>query len=575
MSDSNDEFVTIVGKSRTPKAHGTMYQIRMEVMLSRESRRINMAGILTEVVKRANLGNNTVRFLDVNKVPFTAVTVPSGKEFIERLAFATVESGKTRKMVLGFYMESKLLMLDIKLAININWLAQQKIFLRPHRMPFNHGTDLFLIGYITQEHPTTVNFEQLEAIISKKWYDPDQAIDSTMQDNDTEEDGAEKHTDYNDLIAALNTKGLIQNGALQIPITTERSFLKVTSPSKPAFEVNILSVYDVPRKHKDAATLLNDFSINANNDLSLVPFSLSKANSEQFYHQMCAHAKFLHDHRNICIFSVPKEDYGTIAIAYPATPPEHDNMTPPPTATLAEILQGNPHIHRIYPRHDDGKIQLSVLGVDLFYQVCAWIDSILPQFSYNPHWFSSRAIPASHSHTLLERNGPRGPKKNKYQDKFAIPDTGPPAFDPTTLVTPRSRTRCSNHNGNAWSNGPPIEIYYDPTETMVFPPLNDTTIKEHGEIPHTREGYGHSAPTDTRGRGSNRAGRGGYGRTWNPRSPSDVPYQVPIRDTHDQTRPLEDAGLQPNPYGPPAGNNQPPRLYHPQYPGNHRQGRSR
>jgi hypothetical protein len=88
-----------------------------------------MAGILTKVIKRTNLGTNTVRFLDVNKVAFTAVTVPSGKEFVERLAVATVESGRTRKMVMGFYMESKLLMSDIKSAININWLAQQKIFL--------------------------------------------------------------------------------------------------------------------------------------------------------------------------------------------------------------------------------------------------------------------------------------------------------------------------------------------------------------------------------------------------------------------------------------------------------------
>ena len=52
MSDSNDKFVTIVGKSRPPKVHGTMYQIRLEVMLSRDAGRVNMARILTEVVKR-------------------------------------------------------------------------------------------------------------------------------------------------------------------------------------------------------------------------------------------------------------------------------------------------------------------------------------------------------------------------------------------------------------------------------------------------------------------------------------------------------------------------------------------
>jgi hypothetical protein len=473
MSDSNDEFVTIVGKSCPTKDHGTVYQIRMEVMLSRESRRVNMAGILTDMVKRANSGINTVRFLDVHKNPFNATSVPSGTEFVERLAVTTVESGKTRKMVLGFYMESKLLMADIKSAININWLAQQKIFLRPQRLSFVHGSILFLIGYITQEHPTTVHFDQLDASISKKWYDPDQAVDSKMQeetgnDNDDTDQGNE---DYNDLIAALIAKGTIRDKALQIPITTERSFLKVAAPGKPLFEVNILSVY-VPRKYKEEATYLNDYSINTKNDLSLIPFSLSKTNSDQFYHQMCTHANFLHDHRNISIFLVPKDDYDTIAIAYPAVPPDHDDMILPPTATLAEILRGNPHIHRIYPRLHDEKIQLSVIGANQYYQVCSWIDSLLPQFPFNPHRFTSRANPASSSNPFQKRQGPRGPKTNKYQGKFAVPEDGPPVFDPTTMHTPRARTHnCTNQPGGAWSNGPPIEVYYDPTEKMDFCPM--------------------------------------------------------------------------------------------------------
>jgi hypothetical protein len=116
MSDSNTDFVTVTGKAKSSQDHGTKHQIRMEISLAAESDKVNIAGIVSEVAKRANSGLIPVRFFDVNNLPFT---VPSGGEFLARLAVEKVDRGRTRKMVLGF---CRLNMNDIKSAIGIQWL---------------------------------------------------------------------------------------------------------------------------------------------------------------------------------------------------------------------------------------------------------------------------------------------------------------------------------------------------------------------------------------------------------------------------------------------------------------------
>jgi hypothetical protein len=102
MSDSNNGFITVPGTAQPPKDHGMKHQIRMEMTLAAEAGRVNVAKVVAEVVSRANSGLMQVRFFDVNDVPFTGATVPSGRESITRLAVEKVERGKTRKMVMGF-----------------------------------------------------------------------------------------------------------------------------------------------------------------------------------------------------------------------------------------------------------------------------------------------------------------------------------------------------------------------------------------------------------------------------------------------------------------------------------------
>jgi hypothetical protein len=458
MSDSNNDFVTVSAKANPIRDYGTKQQVRMELMLSSESKRVNIAGVLTEFVKRATSASIPTRIFDIHDAPVRSTSVPSGDDFISRFSVAKIEKGKSLKVVLGFYLQSTMTLNELKTAVDRNWLQQQQIYLRPQRMSFEHGTDLFLLGYLVQEHPFTANLDQLEADTSAKWFSPLHTRNTIMTDDDAQD------TSYDELVTALTQQQIITNGKLMIPITAEKTVVKVKAPGKEMFETPLICIY-VPRKYHEAATLLNDFSINNQDDLSLIPFSLSKNQPDQFYYHMTKHAEFLHVHRNIQIISVTLADYQNLSVPDPSKP-----LNDQSNQTLAQLLSSNPMIHRIYPHPTLDKIQVSVLGADHFPLVGAWLDTILPLFPYGPTRqlpMHSTASPRSSTPLLLNKIHPKG--KEKYANKFAIPTDIVPEFDPCS--TPSFRSSRKFTKKNAWANGPPTELVYDATEIMEFPPL--------------------------------------------------------------------------------------------------------
>jgi hypothetical protein len=442
MSDSNDEFTPVTAKTKPSRDYGSKQQVRMEIMLDPEAGRVNIAGVLSELVKRATAALSPIRFFDVLGTPFCTTTVPAGKEFITRLAVEKIEFGNTRKVALGLLVQSTLSLNEIKTTIGTPWLQQQKIFLRHQRMPFSHGTDLFLIGYLVQEHPSTANYDALEQSISAKWFDPEQEQDSSLDDDSADNEGK----DYKDLVRALVHQKTIVDNKLMIPITSERSVLKVKAPGRKQFDVPILSIY-VPHKYREAATRLNDFAINDLEDLSIVPFSLSKNHPEQFYYHMTKHAEFMHEHRNITIISANHNNADNLSIEYPD--PAHPNSD---------------------------KINVSVVGTDKYPKVCEWLDRILARFPYHPtRLVPTRSSGPSNKSSVFPNKAISKGRTDKYTNKFAIPsDELRLTFDPCNTSSLRRR---GPKGPNVWANGPPpMEVYYDPTERIEFPPLPSQVI---------------------------------------------------------------------------------------------------
>jgi hypothetical protein len=217
------------------------------------------------------------------------------------LSAETVDTGRSKKVTLGFFMVSTASLHRIKLSVGFGWLSQQRIYLRTQRMPFKYGTDMYLMGYLTMEHPSVSNPSAVEAYVRDKWYNH---MDTTVA-QDTNDDEFLVH------VQRLKDANLIVDEALTLPISVEKAIARVECPGRKSFDVPVFQVY-VPRRFRDAANYLNDRALLTTRTLkTLVPFSIAKNNPEAYYPQMVAHAKFLYEHRSVTISSVPPTEYTT------------------------------------------------------------------------------------------------------------------------------------------------------------------------------------------------------------------------------------------------------------------------
>jgi hypothetical protein len=95
----------------------------------------------------------------------------------------------------------------IKLLVGFGWLGQQRIYLRTQRMPFKFGTNMYLMAFLTMEHPSVSNQSAIEEYIQ---------MDSTVT-QDTNNDNFLAH------IQRLKDAKLIVDEVLTLPISVEQS----------------------------------------------------------------------------------------------------------------------------------------------------------------------------------------------------------------------------------------------------------------------------------------------------------------------------------------------------------------
>ena len=143
------------------------HQIRMEVVAKSGTKNLDVGNLLHELMIRSN-EKETVEFQDVHGESFDTIHFPEANEFVTRLAVDKVETARSTKVTLGLYILSSAPMQHIKLSIGFSWLAQQQIYLRTQRMPFQHGTDLYLMGQMILVNPSVANPLEVEKYISNK-----------------------------------------------------------------------------------------------------------------------------------------------------------------------------------------------------------------------------------------------------------------------------------------------------------------------------------------------------------------------------------------------------------------------
>ena len=420
----------------------------MEIVVKDGTRNLNVGRILREFMIRAN-EKEDVDFHDVNGDPFEINHFPDEEGFTQKLSAETVDTGRVKKVTLGFFMVSSASLHRIKLSVGFGWLGQQRIYLRIQRMPFKYGTDLYLMGYLTMEHPSVSNQAAVEGFIRDKWYNH---MDCSVAEDTNDEE-------FLTQIQRLKDANLIIEDVLTLPISVERSTARVECPGKKSFDVPVLQVY-VPRRYREAANYLNDRALLKTRTLkTLVPFSIAKNNPEAYYPQMVAHAKFLFDHRSITISSIPPTDYMS-------TVPDADINESLKSMTLQKALRSNKLITKVHENLENQIVTLSLTSAT-YEEGCKWIDTILRLYPYHPERVKASMNTSGSS---LDGGSARG---SKYASVFPASDdtnrTEDTSFDPSTIASSRAS------RSTAWNRGPPLNVTFNPNTTTKAVSINPDT----------------------------------------------------------------------------------------------------
>jgi hypothetical protein len=450
-----------------------VHQIRMELMLEADTLRINVGKIMFGLFNKVHaLG--TVTFLDTHRKEITKDNFPHGQDFIERMMMTQVPSGRKKKIIVGFFISSKLSLADIKRGIGYNWLHEQNIYLRSQNMLFDHGIDLFLIGYWIKEHPSFMNLAESPAAVMEHWNEMFDIIGH--EDDIGKEEPSKEEADIKELFNHLTSNKILVNGKLNIPVSLERNLVKVEgSDIRKPFEAFAINVY-VPREFREIATKMNDYALSQPSSTTILPFALQKHEPAIFHDQMTQHAKYLHTHRNMVIDGVDAHNYELtynteLIHTTDEQNPDKSITHEPNSISLKKLLTSNPLLYRIYTR-DDEKLNISVEGEN-FGIVARWLDHILASFTaYRP-----MRIPPTNSTSYSTTSGSKKTDATSKYSHLSRFSTGTDhSFDASTLSSKSARTATWN------SSRYPTEVLVD--HISEFPALVRPLSTVHEEDEH-------------------------------------------------------------------------------------------
>jgi hypothetical protein len=418
MSKSSFKFTPTKTNNTFPGFKMLKHQVRMEVVAKNGTKKVNVGVILSDLMKRANK-QGKVDFFDIHGTPFDNDNFPEDQDFIERLASETVQNARNTKITMGFYMVSSSTLQRIKKSIGYGWLNQQQIYIRTQRMPFTEGTDMFLMGYKIMENTTIANPTDIEKEISDKWYSYMDKLAATHELlNDDDEEFLKNFTQ-------MEEANIIVNNELKIPISAERTIIRVECEGKKAFEAPVFQIF-VPRRVKEAANYLNDRALLETATLkNFIPFSIVKNNEEVYYKQMVQHAQYLHENRYVTIRNVPASDFDK------APEPRTEGST---NKSLLHAITMNKKITKIHFHPERNEVTVEIKSSDIK-EVEKWFDEILEHYEYGPT--RNKALSTS-SLGQSSKHSDRYLKMYKTSD---IDSTAEESFDPSTITTNYSTSR--------------------------------------------------------------------------------------------------------------------------------------
>ena len=240
-------------------------------------------------------------------------------------------------------------------------------------------------------------------------------------------DGADRHKWKDEVPQAF------YGDTMTIPINFSKERISAETEGNARITTVALMV-STPKQYAPLLRTLLDSAILARKITNLIPLAFQREDPKGYYHLIATQERFMDNHRNIPIMSVPSNA---------STRPGIKGQT------LEQVLNGNKDIQRVSYDPKAERYHVSIQAKK-YKEVHNWINQVIKDhhFPFRP---SIRSMKYNNKGSSVAYSA-------IFADAVSVASE---SYDASTIKTTRS---------NAWRQHPPLDISYTPT-AEAFPPL--------------------------------------------------------------------------------------------------------
>lgn len=425
ISTVNADLSDDEAASPTPQAY--KYDLRLEIGVKEPGSKVPVASIFYGLVRRlkdaADDGAPVVVMTATDKLFHETKEMPS-EEFQKAFHVDNLE-GKVTKVLLGFKIQSLTKLSELKRRLLHTYLIPNNLFIRPHIGGFQNGVKSYSYGFLQNDHPDHPDISMLKKRFARIVFESWKKLGK--------DDRAKWRKELPNLF--FGSTGIV------LPINFTKERISTSTENKERITTSAL-VVTTPTRYGKLMKALLDIAMADKKLNNLVPFALSRENSEGYYYLVAQQARFIENHRNIPIMNIPVD-----ADIQPGNNGD----------TLSSVLNSHSAINRVAydPEHHRYHVSTSAAK---YKEVHQWLTKTFEElaFPYGP-----QVRPMKYGNTSA--NGAAFSYSDIFKDAMTrASDT----YSVSTIKTTQS---------SAWRNRPPTAISYDLNEE-AFPSL--TAIKK-------------------------------------------------------------------------------------------------
>ena len=209
-------------------------KVVMEWNIPQEVKKVNVVPLFTNLLSRAKtagpitLLDTMMRSFDLDELATINSEVLTSRFLVE-----SVKAKEGSKLLMGFAFRSENTLEEIKIAIGYEWLRGNRIYLRLNTLGFDHGLEMYLLGYFVKIHPSFVCYTDLQDVVYSAWQEAHQVV----RNLDGEDIKQQLQHAYEAGILSLTNSEMIN-----IPMALEKSVMPGTDSQGKVFNTPVITL---------------------------------------------------------------------------------------------------------------------------------------------------------------------------------------------------------------------------------------------------------------------------------------------------------------------------------------------